>query len=371
MTQTITDAAAPRWVIRLTRPSSDPARRLGGLPLALRLALDAQASGAEAVVVPPELAALRPLLHDERLRLPIVASPPPDVHVVELRASHVLPRGLLGALAQRELQGPPRVRSLETQPFEHTAPYGFTPIDVTDAASAQRAERALFRSLRKPADGWTSRWLNRYLSLALSRWLVRTPLRPNQVSVAILGIGLCGAWLASRGGWAGLALGAALLQTQSVLDGCDGEMSRITYRGSLLGEWLDTLGDDLSNYGFFAGAAWGLYQQEQWLPYLVAGGVTVLSGVIGSGIEYRYLIKVGSGDLLKYPLSVSSADGAPSWFDKLRPLFKRDTFVFITFVAALLGLVGPMLFVFAVGAVGVLLSVLSAELRMARERAGA
>ena len=62
----------------------------------------------------------------------------------------------------------------------------FGAIDVTGDESASAAERALFRSLRKPQDGWTSRWLNRYVSLTLSRWLVKTNLTPNQVSVGIL-----------------------------------------------------------------------------------------------------------------------------------------------------------------------------------------
>jgi phosphatidylglycerophosphate synthase len=159
-------------------------------------------------------------------------------------------------------------------------------------------------------------------------------------------------------------LGACLFQAQSVLDGCDGEMSRVTHRGSRAGEWLDTVGDDLTNYGFFAGAALGLYKVSQNPLYLVAGAVTVLSGVIGSGLEYRYLIKIGSGDLLKYPLSQGQGTGKLAF---LQPLFKRDTFVFMTLCAAALSFVGPMLCVFAAGAVGVLIAVLRTELRLLRE----
>ena len=159
-------------------------------------------------------------------------------------------------------------------------------------------------------------------------------------------------------------LGACLFQAQSVLDGCDGEMSRVTHRGSRTGEWLDTVGDDLTNYGFFAGAALGLYKLSQNPLYLAAGAVTVISGLIGSGLEYRYLIKIGSGDLLKYPLSQGQGTGK---FAFIQPLFKRDTFVFLTLCAAVLSCVGPMLCVFAAGAVGVLVAVLRTELRLLRE----
>src|SRR5690606_41223071 len=111
-------------------------------------------------------------------------------------------------------------------------PFTFGPIEVVARRSAARAERLAFRALRKPQDGWTARWLNRYLSLPLSRLLVRTPLTPNQVSVGILALGLYGAYLASRGDYASVAWGAFLFQMQSRLDGRDGEMRRIPHRGS-------------------------------------------------------------------------------------------------------------------------------------------
>jgi phosphatidylglycerophosphate synthase len=258
----------------------------------------------------------------------------------------------------------PRERNLASEPVRFDAPYAFEPLAVVDGETAREAERRLFRALRKPQDGWTSRYLNRYISLFISRYLVKTPLRPNQVSVGILGVGILGAWSASRGGYGNLLLGAFLFQAQSVLDGCDGEMSRVTHRGSRTGEWLDTVGDDLTNYGFFAGSALGLYRDTHFVPYLAAGAVTVISGLIGSGLEYRYLIKIGSGDLLKYPLSQGQGTGRLAF---IQPLFKRDTFVFMTLCAAALSCLGPMLCVFAVGAVGVLVSVLKTELRLSRE----
>lgn len=345
-----------RWVLLLDPPRADAARVVGGLGLALRLALDAQSAGAESIVATPELAAL---VRDPRLRTPVVAEGPPEAAVVRVPATFVLHRQLFKLLGGQ-------ARDLAENPFPVDVAWGFDAIDVTDAQSARRAEAALFRSLRKTQDGWTSRWLNRYISLAVSRFLVKTPLTPNQVSVGILGIGLCAAYFASRGTWAWMAFGAFLFQMQSVLDGCDGELSRITHRGSLKGEWLDTIGDDLTNYGFFAGAAWGLYSSTGRMLYLVAGIVTVTTGIITSAIEYRYLVKIGSGDLLKYP--VSTGAGEPGLFSAIQPLFKRDTFVFLTFLAALVGALGPMLVVFSLGGVGILITVLLAELRMARER---
>ncbi|MCA9595463.1 MAG: CDP-alcohol phosphatidyltransferase family protein [Myxococcales bacterium] len=348
-----------RWVLVLDPPTGDPTRKVGGLPLALRLALDAQNAGAAAVVVKDE--PTRSVLGDSRLRIPVQDTVPTDHDEIRIGASMLTPRQLFQKL-------PAGSRDLSRQPLAIDVPYGFEAVDVVDRATARRAERALFRSLRKPQDGWTSRWLNRYISLSISRWLVKLPLRPNQVSIAILAIGLFGAWLALHGTYWSLVAGAALFQAQSVLDGCDGEMSRVTHRGSLLGEWLDTVGDDLTNYGFFAATGWGLYSATGHGIYLVAGAVTVLCGLIASGIEYRYLWRIGSGDLLKYPLSAGGEADDGGLFAAIRPLFKRDTFVFLTFLAALANLLGPMLLIFSAGGVGILASVIGAELRMARER---
>lgn len=352
----------PRFVLRL-EPAEGASRKLGGLPVGLRLALDAQAAGAGAIVVRADASELRGLLTDTRLRVPVVADVPDGAGVLTAPASMLAHRATMKELSQKLAPGQTvAVADVREPP---SVAYSFAPVDVTSNDIARRAESALFRSLRKPQDGWTSRHLNRYISLSISRWLVKTPLRPNQVSVGILGVGVLGAVLAARGGYANLALGAALFQAQSVLDGCDGEMSRVSHRGSKMGEWLDTIGDDLTNYGFFGGAGLGLYRQTGQQLYLIAGIVCVACGVIASGLEYRYLIKIGSGDLLKYPLSQASSGEGKLAF--LAPLFKRDTFVFLTLLAALGGALGPMLCVFSLGAIGILFSVLKTEVRLARE----
>lgn len=344
-------------------PARAAARRIGGLPLALRLALDAQAAGASCVALHGAAGELRELLADARLRLPIVTQPPPGVARLRAPANLLAHRATLRELSHGLAPGSERALSDVREP--PAVAYGFAPIDVSNDESARRAESVLFRSLRKAQDGWTSRHLNRYISLFLSRFLIKTPLRPNQVSVAILGVGVAGAIAAAQGSYWSLVGGAALFQAQSVLDGCDGEMSRVSHRGSRLGEWLDTIGDDLTNYGFFGGAGLGLFRMTGQQLYLIAGAVCVLCGVIASGLEYRYLIRIGSGDLLKYPLSQTSSGQGKLAF--IAPLFKRDTFVLLTLLAALGGALGPMLCVFSLAAIGILVGVLKTELRLARE----
>jgi phosphatidylglycerophosphate synthase len=386
---------ARAWVLAIDPPRepSSPVILLG-LPVSLRLALTAQAAGASAIVLGPGAASsLRSLLDDERLHLAVVEEielPGPlefrgDAASVRVPADAVVHRATLAELSRRAQAGelslvPPTASSAGNDVWQSVrnsaGPYGFDPLVVTDDRSRRAAEQALLRSLRKPQDGWTSTHLNRPISLAITRRLVATKLHPNQVSVAILGVGLSGAIVASWGTYAALVTGALLFHAQSVLDGCDGEMSRLTFRGSRAGEWLDTIGDDLTNYGFFAGAAWGLFTTTGRTLYLALGATVVLSGLLGSGLEYRYLIRIGSGDLLRYPLGIGKAPGGPergsglaAVVDTISPLFKRDTFVFLTLVGAILGALGPFLAVFAAGALGVLSAVVRAELRMLRERA--
>lgn len=339
------------------QPRGDGTREVAGLPIVLRLALDAQRGGAACVVAPPELAEA---LSDPRLTVPVLGDRPADegARALVVPEHLVIHRDAFRAYAD-DPSGFDPLRDIAG------GSWGFAPIAVTDRASARRAERALLRSLRKPQDGWTARHLNRHVSLSLTRWLVKTPLSPNQVSVGILGVGAVGAFMASQGDYVSQLVGAALFQTQSILDGCDGEMSRLTHRGSLAGEWLDTIGDDLTNYGFFAGAAWGLFVRSGSSLYLVAGAVTVVAGALASGIEYRYLIRIGSGDLLKHPASQTKDTGGV--MAAIAPLFKRDTFVLLTLVAAALDFLGPMLVVFAAGALGVLANVIAAEVAMRRE----
>jgi len=59
-------------------------------------------------------------------------------------------------------------------------------------------------------------------------------------------IGALGVVLVFQGTWATLALGALLVQLQSILDGCDGEIARLKFKSSKIGEWLDNVLDDQS-----------------------------------------------------------------------------------------------------------------------------
>jgi CDP-L-myo-inositol myo-inositolphosphotransferase len=131
---------------------------------------------------------------------------------------------------------------------------------LASSRTGRRAEELLLFSLIKPTDGFISRALNRRISLRITRAVIETALTPNQMTwiAAVFGAAAVAVVAAGGAGW--LQAGALLLNVQSILDGCDGEISRLKYIRSRLGEWLDQVLDDLANVGFFAAAGWALYQ---------------------------------------------------------------------------------------------------------------
>lgn len=363
------------------------ARRVAGMSVPLRALLALQAAGFESLGFYGEHAAAWVALAraDDRVRAPLTAwqSVPVDDHVAvsgELAIDAKTARALRvkpGArFIGRDVVAVHRARVHDGHPLDDTGDGALAEGDgvavlVRDDASARRAESLLLESLRKPQDGIVSRAINRSLSLRVTRVLARTDLRPNQLSVGILAFGALGAVGAAGGSYASMALGGLCFQIQSVLDGCDGELARLTFRGSRAGEWIDTLGDDFTNYGFFAGAAWGLHRAGLGALPLVLGAVGVGAGLVASLTEYRYLLRIGSGDLLKYPLGFGADPDASGDADKgvkrllgmARPLFKRDFFVFATMIATVAGAWATlvMLGAFAVGACLTLIAVLRSE----------
>lgn len=360
-----------------------------GVPVALRAALSLQAAGVERVLVIGAGTGAPSWFNDDRLKISCeIASEWPDGDTVIVADGAVIDpksmRTLVAATGEARLHEGLEVLCARTSRGgkslddigrgQELAPGGVALFGRTKD-ELRRSENALMLSLRKPQDGWVSRSINRHLSLAVTRRLVNTGLRPNQVSAAILVIGVASGVCAALFGPAGLAVGAVLFQAQSVLDGCDGELSRLTFRGSRTGEWLDTVGDDLTNYSFFSGAALGLRALGAPTIVWAMGLIGVAIGVIASAIEYRYLVSIGSGDLLKYPLGFGEDPEKPvnpslsqRVLGAFRPMFKRDFFAFATMIAALAGpaALSGAIVAFSIGAAATLSAVIASEVRRAR-----
>ncbi len=145
--------------------------------------------------------------------------------------------------------------------------------DVDDEAALVRAEEALLARLRgKAHDGPVSRWLNRPLSIRLSRRLVETGVTPNQISAFSFLLSALAAWLFTLGNYAALAAGGLLAQAASVIDGCDGEVARLKYLGSDYGGWFDAVLDRYADALLLMGLTWhawrtGAGESALWLGF--------------------------------------------------------------------------------------------------------
>lgn len=154
-------------------------------------------------------------------------------------------------------------------------------VPITDERSVVAAEQALCERLRADSaasDGPLAHWIDRRISLRISRWLVRyTRLRPNHITIIGTSVGLLAAATLSRGTyWAGVA-GTLLFLCATIIDGCDGEVARFTFHESDFGEKFDVITDNIVHVAIFIGLALGLYHQNPgghygWLTAILLGG---------------------------------------------------------------------------------------------------
>ena len=218
-------------------------------------------------------------------------------------------------------------------------------VRVTDDASAKRAEDLLWDSCRKPNDGIVARNLNRPISLFISRRIAHLPIAPNHISIITFLLGIATAWSVAQGGYWWFLLGAALFKLNSVLDGVDGELARVKYKMSVVGEWLDTLSDDVSNMLFFVALSIGAFRATGVEMWLTLGLLTAVPSLLATAHQYTLLIRHGRGDLLAIRWAFERGNGkgdAPrsrfgSFMDNLKYVVKKDFFVFLVFLMAVAG----------------------------------
>jgi phosphatidylglycerophosphate synthase len=149
---------------------------------------------------------------------------------------------------------------------------------VSTSEDRQSAERKLDRWLVKPTDGIFAR-MNRRISIPISRQLIRFPITPNMVSIFTLGVGFASGAVFARGGYWSTLLGAFLCLWASILDGCDGEVARLTLQESDFGCWLETACDYIFYLFLFVGMTLGLWRSSGSRTYLMCGGLLLFGAI--------------------------------------------------------------------------------------------
>lgn len=230
-------------------------------------------------------------------------------------------------------------------------------VRVVDETTRRQAEDGIFAELLRGDLGVVARYLNKKISFRITRYLLcKLPVTPNQVTLGAALIGFLGCLLIARGTYAATVAGFLLAQAQSVLDGCDGELARVRFQQSAIGEWLDTLVDDFLNLSLLASMGVGLWRAGHGWPAAVASGAGCVMLLVYNAVSYRELVRQGvGGELLKIRWRLTRGADMKSLMNDgarrprgvalaLLSLGRRDVFIFSWLVLAVLNFLPGALF---------------------------
>jgi 1L-myo-inositol 1-phosphate cytidylyltransferase / CDP-L-myo-inositol myo-inositolphosphotransferase len=226
-------------------------------------------------------------------------------------------------------------------------PNGIDPLVVAKPEDIRVAERRLLRGLIKDTDGFMARYFDRHISLQISRRLAPTAIKPTQVTMLSMTIGLLGAPFFLSAHWAWQTVGALLFLLHSIVDGCDGELARLKFQESRYGGILDFWSDNVVHVAIFGCLAvgWALSAGAMWPLWL---GAAAIIGTLGSaGIVYwkQLRLKDGSG-----PLFTSVSATPDDRLSRVMDAAARRDFIYAIPVIALFGKSSWFLVLAAVGA---------------------
>jgi choline kinase/phosphatidylglycerophosphate synthase len=158
-------------------------------------------------------------------------------------------------------------------------------LDVDTPTDLRRARAMIRRSLGKGDDGPVSSYLNRPLSTRISMRLARMRPSPDLVTWVVLGITMVAAYalLGSHG-----LLGGLLVQTVSVLDGVDGELSRLELRSTLRGAFLDGVFDRIGDAAILVGlCVWAIHEGHSAALVAALGVVASAGSMLSMAVKDR------------------------------------------------------------------------------------
>ncbi len=215
--------------------------------------------------------------------------------------------------------------------------------DVDTIPEVHSAERLLFRATRSSTDGVVAKLINRRISNRLTKWLIKTPITPNQISIFNLLFTIFIAWLVSLGKPLNTIIGGFLFQLASIFDGCDGEVAQIKLKDSKLGAYVDTITDHVSYFFFISGVTLGAYHSKQDPFILYLCGFSLLFLLVALKYGLQYIRKKGSASLRDLDQDIAAMRHARNrpWYFKflgdLHHLGRRDLFSFMAMLVMVWG----------------------------------
>ncbi len=183
---------------------------------------------------------------------------------------------------------------------------------ATTPTERKAAVRMLLRILvKQDLDSPVSKYIYRPLSQPLTRVLLHTPVTANQVSYFVGFLGLLGCWFTAQPGQSSLIIGAALVFISGIIDGCDGEISRLRLTSSSFGAWLDTVVDEVTTTSYFVAIGYHVYTHhpERWIASsVIVGTVCMVSTIYAIYFFCIVVLKAGGSQYYAGDLEVVDTD---------------------------------------------------------------
>jgi phosphatidylglycerophosphate synthase len=173
---------------------------------------------------------------------------------------------------------------------------------LSDRSDIIASEKQLLRHSGKVQDGIVSKFLNRPISRAITRLLLKLPITPDTWTILTFALAPVAFIFLVRGDYTGFVAGTAVFQLINILDGCDGEIARAKYLDSERGRRLDAFCDFVANLIFVLCLGIGLFRQSS----------------VSANVRFVYLLEVLStffimaGGLRRFLMPLFARHPAPA-----------------------------------------------------------
>lgn len=161
-------------------------------------------------------------------------------------------------------------------------------IDVDTENDFKKAEKLLCKNLVKPTDGPIARYINRPVSVKISKFISKTNITPNLLSfLSFIGC-LISALFFSLGDYLNIVIGGFIAQFSSIIDGCDGEIARLKFQQSAYGAWFDAVLDRYADGMIILGMTYGYYHFHTNLGVWIIGFAALMGSFMNSYTAIKY-----------------------------------------------------------------------------------
>lgn len=231
---------------------------------------------------------------------------------------------------------------------------------VRERADLRKARAALHLVNRKSLvhDGAYAYYFMRPLAKPIVHLLASTRVTANHVTIVACLFGVSSAICAGIGGRGNVILAGILFWLSGYCDLVDGGLARLRLQSSTFGEWLDSIGDEVSTYGLTAGIGIGMWRDgasHGWAVFGVAAAVLGALSVIPLYVDmHRRRLPI---DTANFPWFYQTGSGATAKATGpfghvirfLGAFVRRDTSVAIMSLMLVLDLRWLVLGLFALG----------------------